>query len=232
MIYPPVHAVFFDVGGTLLHPVSVARNYSRTGQKYGSKLSEDGMRERFLAAFRRQEEHDRTLDWRTDDERELQRWQAIVREVLHDVVDFEPCFAELYAIYASPAGWILDADAPQLLETLAAHGIQLGVASNYDRRLFNLVGAIPELKPLRHVIVSSQVGHRKPSLRFFDAMIAASQTKRENTLLVGDDFDNDYRGALDAGLQAVLLDPRVKHLDRDVRRIERLGELANGIGLE
>lgn len=230
MNYPPVRAVFFDVGGTLLHPASVARIYSRTGQKYGSNLGEDGLRERFLAALRRQEEHDRTLDWRTDDERELRRWQAIVHEVLHDVVEFEPCFAELYEIYGSPAGWTLDAEAPDLLKTLAGHGMQLGVASNFDRRLLDLVGAIPELKPLQHVIVSSKVGHRKPSRPFFDAMIAASQTARENTLLVGDDFENDFRGALDAGLQAVLLDPRGKFSDRDVRRIGRLGELATEIG--
>lgn len=224
--YPIVGAVFFDLGGTLLHPVSVAQVYSRVGQKYGSKVVEEGLRARFLEAFRRQEEIDRTLDWKTGSEREKERWQAIVGEVLHDLEEFEPCFNELYGFYACPAGWTLDPDAPALLQELSRRGLRLGVASNYDRRLFELVRGIPELAALSHLIVSSEVGYRKPAKQFFDAVVVAVQVQAENVLLVGDDFQSDYEGAIASGLQAVLLDPRRKYRGTSVRRIDRLADVA------
>ena len=53
--------------------------------------------------------------------------------------------------------------------------------------------------------LSWQVGHAKPSPEIFRAACAKLGVRPEETLMVGDDLDEDYTSARTAGLQAVLL---------------------------
>ena len=63
------------------------------------------------------------------------RWRDIVASVLDDVTDPEGCFEELYRHFARPEAWTCDPQAAPVLEQLAARGLVLGLASNYDHRL-------------------------------------------------------------------------------------------------
>src|SRR5262249_18497827 len=132
-----VRAVFFDAVGTLLHPEpSAAAVYTAVGRRFGSTLAEAEVSQRFRAAFRRQEELDRAVHGlRTSEEREAQRWRAIVAEVLEDVRDAEGCFATLYDHFARPDAWRLDPGVGEVLRVLSERGLVLGVCSNFDRRL-------------------------------------------------------------------------------------------------
>lgn len=222
----PNQAIFFDLGGTLLHPVSVGETYARIASRYGCTLPADVLKARFIKAFRAEEEADRQRGWITSETREADRWRSIVRSVCAGLTDFESCFAELYAFYAAPQGWTLDADAAALLTDLRGRRIALGVASNYDHRLFGLVRAIPELAPLEHLIVSAAVGWRKPAPAFFEAVQKAVSLPMERILMVGDDLASDYEGARACGMQAVLLDPAGRWSSRtDLRCIATLKEL-------
>jgi putative hydrolase of the HAD superfamily len=58
------------------------------------------------------------------------------------------------------------------------------------------------------VIDSAAVGWRKPAGPFFAAVCRAVEAEPREVLYVGDDPANDYQGARDAGLAAVLFDPR------------------------
>src|SRR5688572_27700491 len=92
-----VRAVYFDAVGTLIHPEPPAvAVYGLVGQRFGTRVPPDEVLSRFRAAFRRQEEEDALSGHRTDEERELCRWRAIVKEVLDDVEDEEGCFQALY----------------------------------------------------------------------------------------------------------------------------------------
>ncbi|MFO0965178.1 MAG: HAD-IA family hydrolase [Gemmataceae bacterium] len=221
----PIQAVFFDLGGTLLHPVNVGRVYAETAARFGCTLDEETLAGRFRAAFRAQERLDAARGWVTSEARERERWQSIVRDTLGDIRDFDACFAELYDFYARPSGWTLDPEAPELLRVLHQRGVRLGVASNYDHRLYGLVRGIPELAPLSLFVVSADVGFRKPAAPFFAAMWHAAQAPAESILMVGDDLESDYQGARAAGMQAVLLDPRGRHVDGTMNRITSLNEL-------
>lgn len=44
----------------------------------------------------------------------------------------------------------------------------------------------------------------KPDKNFFDAVVRSTGVLPENILMVGDDIDNDIKGAMDSGLKAVL----------------------------
>jgi putative hydrolase of the HAD superfamily len=203
-----VRAVFFDAVGTLIHPrPSAAEVYFAAAARFGSRLSLPAIAARFAAAFRHQEEHDLAAGLRTDEAREVARWRAIVGEVLDDVSDPQGCFRELYEHFARPDAWRVEPAAAAVLTELAGRGFTLGVASNFDHRLRLVLAGLPELRPIRHVVISSEVGWRKPAAAFFRAVSEQAGVAAEQVLFVGDDFANDYEGARAAGLGAALLDP-------------------------
>src|SRR5262245_17297180 len=112
MLTPNIRAVAFDAGGTLIFPEPPAAVvYAEVGKRHGSRLTPDVIGPRFAAAFARQEAVDERLGHRTDERREEERWRRIVAEVLDDLTDFEPCFAELYRHYSRPEAWRCPDDA-------------------------------------------------------------------------------------------------------------------------
>jgi putative hydrolase of the HAD superfamily len=206
LLLPPV--IFFDAVGTLLHPEpSAPEVYAAIGRRFGSRLEEVEIAVRFRAAFRRQEEVDYASGLRTSEERELARWRAIVREVLDDVSDAEMCFQELYAHFARTAAWRCEPDAAEVLATLAARGHVLGIASNFDHRLRGLVEQMSPLRPVRHLVISSEVGWRKPAGSFFVGMGRKAGKTADEVLYIGDDEINDYKGGRAVGMHVLLLDP-------------------------
>jgi len=210
-----IRAVFFDAVGTLIHPdPAVGAVYAEIGRRHGSRRQFDAIRARFGPAFRRQEQLDAAAAWKTDEDRERCRWRAIVAEVLDDVPEPETCFAELHEHFARPSAWRCTADAALVLRQLAERGLRVGMASNFDQRLHGVVAGLPALGLLRPVIVSSEVGWRKPSPHFFAAMCQAVGLACGQVLLVGDDVVNDLEGAEGAGVAVVLYDPAGKHAAR------------------
>jgi putative hydrolase of the HAD superfamily len=208
MIPSFVRAVVFDAVGTLLHPSPPAPEaYFRVARRYGSRLSLPDIAQRFRNAFATEERRDQEIGNRTDEQREVRRWRQIVATVLEDVHDGEACFQELFHNFAQPQAWALDERAGPVLEQLAQRGYILGLASNFDRRLRSVVAGFPALRPVQHLIISSEVGWRKPSRLFFQAVIEAVGVNPQEILFVGDDPINDYGGARLAGLVAALLDP-------------------------
>lgn len=224
MIEPGIRAVFFDAVGTILFPrVPVSRTYAEHACRHGVTLSEDRVRSAFREAFARQEAVDGAAGWRTDEARERARWRSIVTDVLPGA-NADACFAGLWEWFNTPAAWTVSPDAGDVLGGLAARGLVLGIASNFDSRLLSLVRAFPELAPVAdRVVISSLVGWRKPAPQFFAALVAAADCEASQVLYVGDDERNDLRGATSAGLRAVLLDPAAKPPSPD--RIRRLRDL-------
>src|SRR5205823_6315072 len=180
--------------------------YARTGRAHGSRLGVAEVRARFRAAFARQEAVDLAAGLRTDEDREVRRWRAIVAEVLEDVSDPERCFQELYGHFARPGAWRCDPEAGPVLAELARRGYALGIASNFDHRLRALAEGLSELAPVRHRVISSEVGWRKPAPGFFARLSQEAGLPPEKIVLVGDDLVNDLEGATRAGLPALLLD--------------------------
>ncbi len=220
-----IRAVFFDAVGTLIYPdPPAAAVYAEVGRRHDSRLSAAALGERFRAAFLREEAFDQANGLRTSEERELRRWRNIVAEVLDDVGNGAACFEELYHHFSLPAAWRCEEDAAEVLEVLAGRGYVLGMASNYDHRLRSVVEGRPELRPLTHLVISSEVGWRKPAPEFFAAAAARVGLPARQVLYVGDDRLNDLEGGRAAGSPVVFFDPRGKAVDVG-GRITRLTEV-------
>jgi putative hydrolase of the HAD superfamily len=218
-----IRAVVFDAVGTLIHPEPPAGIvYAEAGRRFGSSRTEVEIAVRFTTAFRRQEDVDYASGLRTDEAREIARWQAIVAEVLDDVAEPDACFRYLYEHFARPAAWRMDASAAATLAGLAERGYRLGIASNFDSRLHEVLkSGVMSALPL---VISAAVGWRKPAAAFYTAICQAVGAQPHEVLYVGDDRRNDYDGARNAGLSAVLFDPRSR-VTENVRNITRLSEL-------
>jgi putative hydrolase of the HAD superfamily len=224
-----IDAIVFDAVGTLIYPDPPAATvYHQIGARFGSKVPTAMISARFRQALDLEDERDRALGLRTSEARERERWQNIVARVLPDVSDPDACFLELFSHFSRPCAWRCDSDAAATLERLASQGYGLGLASNYDSRLASVVVGLADLRwLLDHVVISSEVGWRKPAVQFFTAVTQRMKCPRDRILFVGDDLVNDFQGAQAAGLRAVLFDPR-RTAPTDVVRLTRLGDLGFG----
>jgi putative hydrolase of the HAD superfamily len=221
-----VRAVFFDAVGTLLFPEpSAPVIYAEAAFRHGLSISTAAVRERFVAAYRREEDADAASGWVTNEARERDRWRRIVIDTLSGVADPEACYAHLFDHFAKPEAWRVAPDAEAVLAALRARGLLLGLGSNYDDRLWSVLAGFPELAPVRdRVLISSVVGMRKPGAGFFREAARAALCAVSEVLFVGDDLGNDYAGATAAGMPAVLLDPGGRHPEV-AERITQLVEL-------
>jgi putative hydrolase of the HAD superfamily len=222
--------VFFDAVGTLIRPrPPVGEVYARFGREAGAWLDPPEAERRFHAAFRRQEEEDRERLWQTDEERERRRWSAIVQEVFADQPNPLGPLDDLWRHFGRPDAWAIFADVLAVLPRLSGQGLELGIASNFDGRLRQVVAGLPALGLCRHLAISSEIGWRKPSPLFFEGLRAIGPWRPAEVLLVGDDLGNDYQAALDSGLQAVLLsrdgDQRAPHT---IASLEQLPDYLRG----
>jgi putative hydrolase of the HAD superfamily len=221
-----VRAVFFDAVGTLLFPEpSAPVIYAEAALRHGLSISPTAVRERFVAAYRREEAMDVATNWATSEARERDRWRRIVIDTLSGVADPEACYAHLFDHFAKPEAWRVAPDAEAVLTSLRDRGLLLGLGSNYDDRLWSVLAGFPELAPVRdRVLISSVVGVRKPGAGFFREAARVANCEVSEVLFVGDDLGNDYAGATAAGMPAVLLDPGGRHPEV-AERVERLGDL-------
>ena len=54
------------------------------------------------------------------------------------------------------------------------------------------------------VILSEDAGANKPSKQFFDFALLKSKACKANILMIGDNFDTDMLGAMNAGIDTLL----------------------------
>lgn len=220
-----IRAVVFDAVGTVILPnPSAATVYAETTKRRGIAVDEAGLAGRLWRQFRIEDDLDRGLGWRTDEDRERTRWSNIVSAAIPGADD--DVFEELFRHYSQPSAWkVIDGVAETLVE-LQTRGFVLALASNYDSRLASVLAGLSGLDPLRQrVVISSVVGYRKPAVEFFrDGVLPAVGCEAGRVLFVGDDLENDYHGARSVGMRAVLFDPADRHLGVE-NRIRSFGEL-------
>jgi putative hydrolase of the HAD superfamily len=199
-VSPPIKAVTFDVGGTLLAVwPSVGHVYAEVAARNGVKrLAAAALNRRFVAA------------WRAATRFSHSRlgWARLVDATFRGLTDQPPSrtfFAELYARFASPDAWHIFPDVLPTLDALAARGIKLGVISNWDERLRPLLRQLNLAGYFETIVVSREVRAAKPARAIFQHALRRLGLPAEAVLHVGDSLSMDVRGARAAGLPALLL---------------------------
>ena len=207
-LWDRIAGIVFDAVGTLIKPdPTVAVAYTAAALRQGVELEPEVVRARFQAHFHSDEVHGEQGVLSTNEETERRRWRKIVCGVLPEVPEPDRAFDELWEHFSRPESWRCFPDVAPALRALKTMGIELCVGSNFDARLRGVVQGLPELASwVDSLVISSEVGYRKPHVSFFRAACAHLELPPERVLCVGDDLENDVRGAIRAGLSGLLLD--------------------------
>jgi putative hydrolase of the HAD superfamily len=243
-----IEAITFDAGGTLFSPREpVGATYARLAREAGIEAEvgplETGFELAFGAATPLVAPIGATGSALLAAERAW--WRDLVRATLgHALADggaplapatFDRFFAATYAHYAAPDAWRLHEDALPCLEALRGRDVALGVLSNFDSRLHDLVGGLGLARAFRRVFASTELGSAKPDLAAFARAAEGLGARPGACLHVGDSFAADAVGAKRAGWTAVWLDRHgAAEPDRSlgIHRISSLTELPTRLDLD
>ncbi len=217
--------VALDAVGTLIDPdPPVAEAYAEAASRQGVVLDRAVIEARFHQSFRAAEVDEARGPLATDEPTERRRWRRIVANVLPEVADLACAFEELWTHFGRPDAWRCFPDVGPTLQALRGRGVPIRIASNFDGRLRVVVQGLPELAWLSEaLVISSEVGYRKPHPEFYRAVCASLALPPERILSVGDDEENDVLGAERAGLRGLLI-------DRRGRRAEAISSLSSLAG--
>lgn len=97
-------------------------------------------------------------------------------------------------------------DSAQALVELRAAGLDLAVVSNWDCSLRAVLGGVGLAAAVDAIVVSAEVGVRKPDRRIFEVALEQLGCEPGKALFVGDSLETDVLGARAVGLRALLLD--------------------------
>jgi len=193
-----VQAITLDAGGTLLKPwPSVGHLYAAVAAEHGVRgLSPRELNQRFMQAWTQ-------LGGRAESRSD---WAAIVQATFDQAPPFadpKGFFESLYARFTEPESWHVFEDVLPTLESLRRRNLRLGILSNWDDRLRPLLNRLGLTGYFEVIVVSCEVGHRKPAVEIFQHAARAFGIHPRNLLHVGDSEEHDIAGANQAGAQAL-----------------------------
>ena len=129
--------------------------------------------------------------------------------------------------------WLLEADfrayddAVPTLNELKSAGFKLiiisNVSSSKNLKTYLRKAGIPNC--FEAIIASGDVGYEKPNPKIFKIASKLSNTPLKSILHIGDKYEEDYIGAYNAGLKALLLDRKGLYKDKQCPKIATLTEL-------
>ena len=201
-----IRAVTFDIGGTLLEPwPSVGHVYAEVAAGQGVPgLAPAELNRQFAAAWKARPQFDYTRE----------HWAQLVAETFAGVLP-EPVdgrlFAALYQRFTEPDAWHVFDDVRPTLAALRQAGFRLAAISNWDERLRPLLDRLGLLEHFEGVLVSCEVGCRKPAPEIFRLAAARLGLSPAQILHVGDSAEADVRGARGAGFAAIQLSRHAPH---------------------
>jgi putative hydrolase of the HAD superfamily len=224
----PLLAVLFDATGTLIElREPVGESYARIARQWGVELSARRLDDAFTRVLRhappiRYTEAER--DAGAICARERTWWRDVVRStfIATDLAtddtlrfaNFEGFFDATFDHYAGAQAWRLRPGALAALPALAARGLRLGVVSNFDQRLINILQKLEIAHFFECVMIPLRCGARKPAPAIFRSALAELGVESREALYVGDDPEDELAATRELGLRVL-----------DVRTLETLEAL-------
>ncbi|HLC40504.1 MAG TPA: HAD-IA family hydrolase [Methylomirabilota bacterium] len=139
----------------------------------------------------------------------------LIAQVIKELRDYNP-----------PVGlWdVAHPEAKRLLEQLTGSGIQLGVISNSNGSVRQILEATGLAAHLQFILDSAVVGVEKPDPKIFRLALNEAGVEPRQAMYIGDLYSVDVLGARGVGMQAVLLDPIGAWGQVDCARADTLSE--------
>jgi HAD superfamily hydrolase (TIGR01549 family) len=226
--------VLFDAAGTLLDldPPLAERAMATAGCTLTATA-----REEFARALSSRRDWPVDSDGPADRQR---RWTAFCAIALAQLLSTGTASldgAGLASAAADLAQQVLDVrnyrvydDTLPCLDALAAGGVPVGLVSNFDRWLVDVLDACGIGARFGCIVLSSQEGCEKPDSRLFTIAAGRLGLPPRELLYVGDSPRADVGGALGAGMHAALIDRAERFPPRAFNRVTSLVEVPPMVG--
>ena len=120
-------------------------------------------------------------------------------------------------------------EVPETLDKLNKAGFTLGVVSNREETLDDLLERLGLDSQFAFTLTSGEVDSWKPDPRIFQRGLELAATTPEQTIYVGDNYFADIIGAQRVGMVPVLLDPERVFADAECAVIRSIAELTRGL---
>ena len=227
-------AVFFDVGNTLLRAdPPVPDVFARVARRLGYGITVRDV-EPFMpevdAYYER--EYLRDGDFWCDHDRAVQLWLDMYT-ILANCCELDgdiPYLAQaVYDEYLNPANWSLFDDVEATLKGLKRRGFKLGIISNWDATLEQLMRSMGYLPYFDDVVASAAVGYRKPDSVVFELALERMGVDAAHAYHVGDLPEADGDGAARAGIHPIIIDRKNRFQGNPYDTIHVLTDLVSMI---
>lgn len=228
-----IRVVFFDAADTLFHVQgSVGEIYLRHAIEFGFVQKPDSLgaiKQAFSRAFREAPPPVfATVDPVRLKQSERLWWFDIVHNVFYRVGMFErfdEFFEQVFRIFEDHESWRLFPETVSTLTRLRSQGLELGIISNFDSRLFGVLRGLGIAEAFDTVTISSVAQAAKPAQQIFYSALEKHAVDPNEALHVGDSLREDVEGGKKAGLHVALVDRGGNTPSGDVPIIKSLEEL-------
>ena len=206
VIPDPLECVFLDAGDTLLAPwPSFEGRLVAVAREHGASFEEAATQAAIVAAARQAQW---PTDW-TDPATQRRFWCGFYLDVLEQLGyqgDADALADELSRVFSDPASYRLFDDVRPALERLAGRGLKLGVISNFEPWLEEVLRREGVLHLFSVLAISGVLGVAKPQPDIFHAALERAGVDPSAAIHVGDQPENDGAAARAVGITPVLID--------------------------
>ena len=222
--------VFFDVGDTLLRPhPSFPELFSQVCTREGTPVDAstvEQIQER-LAPHLIDLAHDTGVDKPSlSREDSVTFWSHLYRRFLAELgIEDEDLVSALYATFSNTSSYKLFDDVIPALDELAKDGFRLGVISNFEEWLQEMLVELEVGHLFEVTVISGVVGIEKPDLELYRIALSKAGVDAEAAVHVGDSPSNDVVPARAVGMKPVLIDRYDRYPSAEPPRITSLQEL-------
>ena len=203
--------IFLDAVGTLFSVKgSIGGVYSQIANDFGVRVPAETINSHFFSClkvspppiFPNIEEKDIPGE-------EFNWWQNISYKtfgksgVLEHFSDFSAFFSELYIHFGMAEPWFVYADVFTSLKRWQKMGIDLGIISNFDSRIYSVLEGLELRDFFSSVTISTQVGVAKPDPKIFAIALEKHNCCASEAWHIGDSISKDYQASKKAGLRGI-----------------------------
>jgi putative hydrolase of the HAD superfamily len=228
-------AVFFDAGETLVHPHPTFPDlFAAILQREGHAVPAETIRDRIHVVFERfKRAADEEELWTTTLEKSRAFWHDVYGIFLRDLgIDGEEGLIDrVYEGFTDLTNYRLFDDVRPALDRLRDAGLELGVVSNFEAWLEQLLEELGVIGYFDVRVISGAEGMEKPDPRIFRLAMDRAGVRPEESVYVGDNPEFDVDPAAAVGMLPVLIDRRDRFPDAPGLRITSMEELPGVLGL-
>lgn len=206
-----IEIVFFDAGETLLHPhPSFAELFARIGREAGYDIhARDVHRIQEEMAPYLIDQDDETAPAYTslDPTASKAFWLHLYTRFLEELDIKDEALADrLYERFSHTSSYKLFEDALPVLHRLQGEGYRLGLISNFERFLEEMLVELEVGHLFDVTVISGIEGYEKPDPNIYRVALERASVEPRYAVHVGDSPVLDVEPATEVGMNAVLLD--------------------------